>query len=157
MMKNEIIDTEEGLAYISASGIKYDILEGKHTDGDITSDILFVFLNNPDYNCTDHFVGYVYGADQLKHNKEQWKYFRDILNELTKGFEYKNNIGNYGMMNSNELSKKIIDCLSDGYDDEENREEEESILFDEVSQLNGDSIIRVVLRRLCERIDELEM
>ena len=26
-------------------------------------------------------------------------------------------------MNSSELARKIIDCLSDGYDDEENREE----------------------------------
>lgn len=28
-------------------------------------------------------------------------------------------------MNSSELARKIIDCLSDGYDDEENREEAE--------------------------------
>lgn len=59
-------------------------------------------------------------------------------------------------MNSNDLSVKIIDCLSDGYDDEENREEEEIMLFSELSQLSGDSIIRIVLQRLCERIEELE-
>lgn len=33
-------------------------------------------------------------------------------------------------MNSSELARKIIDCLSDGYDDEENREEAEEILRD---------------------------
>ena len=32
-------------------------------------------------------------------------------------------------MNSAELSKRICDCLSDGYDDEENREEAEMDLF----------------------------
>ena len=29
-------------------------------------------------------------------------------------------------MNSSELARKIIDCISDGYDDEENREEAET-------------------------------
>lgn len=60
-------------------------------------------------------------------------------------------------ISSSNLSTNIIDCLSDGYDDEENREEEETMIFNEVSQLSGDSIIRVVLQRLCERIEELEM
>lgn len=59
-------------------------------------------------------------------------------------------------MNSLTLTKKIIDCLSDGYDDEENREEEEIKLYNELSQLNGDNYIRTVLKKLCERIEDLE-
>ena len=59
-------------------------------------------------------------------------------------------------MNSIELAKIIIDSLSDGYDDEENREEAETALYNELSQLPGSSFIRVALQRLCERVEELE-
>lgn len=58
-------------------------------------------------------------------------------------------------MNSLELARKIIDCLSDGYDDEENREEAEIQLYNELSQLNGNSVVKAVLLRLCEIIEEL--
>ena len=58
-------------------------------------------------------------------------------------------------MNSSELARKIIDCLSDGYDDEENREEAEIALYNELSQLNGNSTIKVALLKLCETIEEL--
>ena len=34
-------------------------------------------------------------------------------------------------MNSSELASRVIDCLSDGYDDEENREEAETELYNE--------------------------
>lgn len=60
------------------------------------------------------------------------------------------------MMENMELAIMVIDCLSDGYDDEENREEDEEILCNELSQLNDDSILRIAIQRLCERIEELE-
>lgn len=60
-------------------------------------------------------------------------------------------------MNSSELAKMIVDALSDGYDDEENREETEITLYNELSQLRGDSFIRAALQRLCERVEELEV
>ena len=60
-------------------------------------------------------------------------------------------------MNSLELAKRIIDCISDGYDDEENREESEIELYNELSQIDSDSIIKNVMVSLCERIEELEM
>lgn len=59
-------------------------------------------------------------------------------------------------MNSYELSKRIIDCLSDGYDNEELREETESNLYYELSQISNDSFIKIALLRLCERVEELE-
>lgn len=61
------------------------------------------------------------------------------------------------LINSEELAKRIIDCISDGYDDEENREEMEMKLYNELSQLNNDNSIKVVLIKLCETIEELEM
>lgn len=59
-------------------------------------------------------------------------------------------------ISSSELSRMIFDALSDGYDDEENREETETALYNELSQLPGNSNIRITLQRLCERVEELE-
>ena len=59
-------------------------------------------------------------------------------------------------MNSADLAKRIFDCLSDGYDDEEFREETEIALYNELSQISNDSFIKVALLRLCERVEELE-
>ena len=58
-------------------------------------------------------------------------------------------------MNSSELTRRIIDCLSDGYGDEENREEAEIALYNELLQLNGNSTIKAALLKLCETIEEL--
>ena len=59
-------------------------------------------------------------------------------------------------MNSVDLAKRIFDCLSDGYDDEEYREETETALYNELSQISNDSFIKAALLRLCERVEELE-
>lgn len=59
-------------------------------------------------------------------------------------------------MNSADLAKRIFDCLSDGYDDEEFREETETVLYNELSQISNDSFIKAALLRLCERVEELE-
>lgn len=59
-------------------------------------------------------------------------------------------------MNSSELAKRICDCLSDGYDDEEFREETETALYNELSQISNDSFVKAALLRLCERVEELE-
>lgn len=59
-------------------------------------------------------------------------------------------------MNSSKLARMIVDALSDGYDDEENREETEKVLYNELSQLSGTSITRTALQRLCNRIEDLE-
>lgn len=59
-------------------------------------------------------------------------------------------------MNSVDLAKRICDCLSDGYDDEEFREETETALYNELSQISNESFIKAALLRLCERVEELE-
>lgn len=60
-------------------------------------------------------------------------------------------------MNSAELTKRIIDCISDGYDDEEYREKTEMELYNELSQLGNDSYIKIALLKLCETVEELEI
>lgn len=59
-------------------------------------------------------------------------------------------------MNSFELARRIFDCLSDGYDDEELRDDTENILYNELSQISDDSFIKSALLRLCERVEDLE-
>lgn len=59
-------------------------------------------------------------------------------------------------MSARELAEKIVDCLSDGYDDEENRDEIENLLYDSLSQISNDNPIKIVLVRLCEMIEELQ-
>lgn len=58
-------------------------------------------------------------------------------------------------MNNSKLAKKIVDCLSDGYDDEENRKEAERALCNDLSQLKEDSIVKTAILRMCETIEEL--
>lgn len=59
-------------------------------------------------------------------------------------------------MSARELAEKIVDCLSDGYDDEENKDEIENLLYDSLSQISNDNPIKIVLVRLCETIEELQ-
>lgn len=61
------------------------------------------------------------------------------------------------LINSAELAKRIIDCISDGYDDEEIREETETKLYNELSQIDNDNPIKAALIKLCEAVEELEM
>lgn len=59
-------------------------------------------------------------------------------------------------LNTREFAEKVVDCLSDGYDDEENRDETENLLYDSLSQISNDNPIKIVLVRLCETIEELQ-
>ena len=53
-----------------------------------------------------------------------------------------------------ELASRICDCISDGYDDEELREDAENDLYGELEQ--SADFLKKVLERLCERIEDLE-
>lgn len=59
-------------------------------------------------------------------------------------------------IDNGKLANRIIDCLSDGYDDEENREETEDLLYDSLSQLDRNDPIKAVLIKLCETIEEYQ-
>ena len=58
--------------------------------------------------------------------------------------------------NMSELAKRICDCVSDGYDDEETREEDENRLCSELEELEDSSYILAALKLLCTRIEDLE-
>lgn len=60
------------------------------------------------------------------------------------------------LMDNGKLAERIIDCISDGYDDEENKEEAENLLYNSLSQLDKDDPIKAALIKLCETIEELE-
>ena len=53
-----------------------------------------------------------------------------------------------------ELASRICDCISDGYDDEELREDAENDLYRKLQE--STDFIAKVLERLCERIEDLE-
>ena len=53
-----------------------------------------------------------------------------------------------------ELASRICDCISDGYDDEELREDAENDLYRKLEE--STDFIAKVLERLCERIEDLE-
>ena len=59
-------------------------------------------------------------------------------------------------MNGAELAKEIVNCICDGYDDEEHREDTEINLYNELSQLRSDCYIRAALWNLCGTIRDLE-
>lgn len=59
-------------------------------------------------------------------------------------------------MSARELAERIIDCISDGYDDEENREKTENLLCNSLSQLDKDDLIKAALIRLYETIEEFQ-
>ena len=53
-----------------------------------------------------------------------------------------------------ELAKRICDCISDGYDDEELKKDAKNDLYGELEE--STDFIKKVLKRLCERIEDLE-
>ena len=80
-------------------------------------------------------------------------YNRELTKKELRDYELVSEGGN--IIKSSELSKRIVDCLSDGYDDEEHRTEMEISLYNELSQINSDSFVKAALLRLCERIKGL--
>lgn len=67
--------TEDGYSFISKNGIEYDILEGVSIGikPRMTSDIIFILLNDSDYNVEEHFVGYLFGAYLLPHKEKEYE------------------------------------------------------------------------------------
>lgn len=57
-------------------------------------------------------------------------------------------------INSLILANRIFNCLSDGYD--VHMEETIASLYNELSQIPGDSFVKAAFERMCERIEKLE-
>ena len=66
----------------------------------------------------------------------------------------KNSKEKYNMGNSLELTRQIIDCMMNGFGDDEDKYPEENELYAEISQLPGKSAIRSVLQKLCDHINK---
>ncbi len=81
---------------------------------------------------------------------------KQMIYELADALEGKEKPDTPEYYNTSKLSQKIFDALSDEYNDEEGREQSETDLYNELSQIPGNSAIRAALYRLCERIEELE-
>lgn len=60
-------------------------------------------------------------------------------------------------MEDNKLADRIIDVISDGYDDEENRDESVSKLRAELESLGDGSELKAALDELCNRLEELTL
>lgn len=59
-------------------------------------------------------------------------------------------------INNVTLAERICDCISDGHDDEEYREETITALCNELSQIDDSSYMKAAFVKLCETIEELE-
>lgn len=60
-------------------------------------------------------------------------------------------------MGSLTLANRIFNCLSNRHNDDEYMKETVTALYNELSQIPGDSFVKAALIRMCERIEELEV
>ena len=80
---------EDGYVYVSDRGIEYELLEGMSIGANkrYTSDIIFIILNNAEYNVEDHIVGYLFGASVLE---RQLMDYDESIKAMVDEFEEKN-------------------------------------------------------------------
>ena len=80
---------EDGYVYVSDRGIEYELLEGISIGAErrYTSDIIFIILNNAEYNVDDHIVGYLFGASVLE---GQLMDYDESIKSMVDEFEEKN-------------------------------------------------------------------
>ena len=80
---------EDGYVYVSDRGIEYELLEGMSigVERKYTSDIIFIILNNAEYNVEDHIVGYLFGASVLE---RQLMDYDESIKSIVDDYEKKN-------------------------------------------------------------------
>ena len=80
---------EDGYVYVSDRGIEYELLEGMSIGSErkYTSDIIFIMLNNAEYNVEDHIVGYLFGASVLE---RQLMDYDESIKAMVDEFEKRN-------------------------------------------------------------------
>ena len=80
---------EDGYIYVSDRGIEYELLEGMSIGSErkYTSDIIFIMLNNAEYNVEDHIVGYLFGAGVLE---KQLMDYDESIKAIVEDFEKRN-------------------------------------------------------------------
>ena len=99
---------EDGYVYVSDRGIEYELLEGMSIGANkrYTSDIIFIILNNAEYNVEDHIVGYLFGASVLE---RQLMDYDESIKAMVDEFEEKN----FGI---NPILEAIKHKMEIGYD-----------------------------------------
>lgn len=99
---------EDGYVYVSDRGIEYELLEGMSIGAErkYTSDIIFIVLNNAEYNVEDHIVGYLFGAGVLE---KQLMDYDESIKAIVDDYEKKN----FGIKPILEAIKQKIEM---GYD-----------------------------------------
>ena len=85
---------EDGYVFVSDRGIEYELLEGMSIGSEqkYTSDIIFIMLNNAEYNVDNNVVGYLFGADIFL---EDSRYYEESIKEMVDEFENRN-FGKWG-------------------------------------------------------------
>ena len=80
---------EDGYVYVSDGGVEYELLEGMSIGAErkYTSDIIFIMLNNEEYNVDNNVVGYLFGADIFF---EDSRYYEESIKEMVDEFEKRN-------------------------------------------------------------------
>ena len=98
----------DGYVYVSDRGIEYELLEGMSigTERKYTSDIIFIVLNNAEYNVEDHIVGYLFGASVFE---RQLMDYDESIKAIVDDFEKKN----FGI---NPILAAIKEKMEMGYD-----------------------------------------
>ena len=99
---------EDGYVYVSDRGIEYELLEGMSIGSErrYTSDIIFIILNNAEYNVEDHIVGYLFGASVLE---RQLIDYDESIKSIVDDYEKKN----FGI---NPILEAIKQKMEIGYD-----------------------------------------
>ena len=99
---------EDGYVYVSDRGIEYELLEGMSIGSErkYTSDIIFIILNNAEYNVEDHIVGYLFGASVLE---RQLMDYDESIKSIVDDYEKKN----FGI---NPIMEAIKQKIEMGYD-----------------------------------------
>ena len=80
---------EDGYVYVSDRGIEYELLEGMSIGSErkYTSDIIFIMLNNAEYNVDNNVIGYLFGAEIFL---EDSRYYEESIKEMVDEFEKRN-------------------------------------------------------------------
>lgn len=99
---------EDGYVYVSNRGIEYELLEGMSIGAErkYTSDIIFIVINNAEYNVEDLVVGYLFGASVFE---RQLMDYDESIKAIVDDFEKRN----FGI---NFILASIKEKMEMGYD-----------------------------------------
>ena len=80
---------EDGYVYVSDRGIEYELLEGVSlgTKRKYTSDFIFIFLNDAEYDVDNSVVGWLFGAYVFEQDPNSYE---ESIKAMVDEFEKRN-------------------------------------------------------------------